>query len=89
MPQQPPGSLDAVRDGVYEGVQFIQPLDCARREAALRLGLGVCGSGRVNTPAEADSFSKETGWSQLSSNEESFPASALLGRFESLPQRTQ
>jgi sugar phosphate isomerase/epimerase len=53
MPQKPEGDLAAIRDAGYEGVQFIQPLDRVRKNAALRLGLGVCGSGRVNTPAEA------------------------------------
>lgn len=59
MPQKPPGGLQAVRDAGYEGVQFIQPLDSVRKNEALALGLGVCGSGRVNTPEEAAPLAKE------------------------------
>jgi sugar phosphate isomerase/epimerase len=59
MPQKPAGGLQAVRDAGYVGVQFIQPLDGARKNEALALGLGVCGSGRVNTPEEAAPLAKE------------------------------
>jgi sugar phosphate isomerase/epimerase len=59
MPQRPSPSLEALRDAGYEGVQFIQPLDRARKEKVQRLGLGVCGSGRVNAPAEAEPLAKE------------------------------
>jgi sugar phosphate isomerase/epimerase len=59
MPQKPEGGLAAIRDAGYEGIQFIQPLDRARKDAALSLGLGVCGSGRVNTPAEAAPLAEE------------------------------
>ena len=59
MPHKPAYSLQAVRDAGYEGAQFIQPLERRRKEEALRLGLGVCGSGRVNTPSEAESLAKE------------------------------
>jgi len=58
MPQQASG-LRAIRDAGYDGVQFSQPLDHARKDEALSLGLGVCGSGRVNTPAEAAPLAKE------------------------------
>jgi hypothetical protein len=37
----------------YDGVQFIEPLAGDRLEAVRALGLGACGSGRVNTPAAA------------------------------------
>ena len=59
MPQKPAGGLQEVRDAGYEGVQFIQPLDGARKNEAQALGLGVCGSGRVNTPDEAAPLAKE------------------------------
>jgi sugar phosphate isomerase/epimerase len=59
MPQKPAGDLAAIRDAGYEGVQFIQPLDRSRKNEALRVGLGVCGSGRVNTPSEAATLAKE------------------------------
>jgi sugar phosphate isomerase/epimerase len=58
MPQAANG-LKAIRDAGYNGVQFAQPLDHARKDEALVLGLGVCGSGRVNTPADAASLAKE------------------------------
>lgn len=59
MPQKPAGDLEAIRGAGYEGVQFSHPLDRARKNAALALGLGVCGGGRVNTPAEAAPLAKE------------------------------
>ena len=59
MEQAPSKSLDAIRDAGYEGVQFTEPLDRARKDEALRLGLGVCGSGRVNSPADAERLAKE------------------------------
>ena len=58
MPQAVNG-LEAICDAGYDGVQFAQPLDHARKDKALALGLGVCGSGRVNTPADAASLAKE------------------------------
>jgi sugar phosphate isomerase/epimerase len=58
MAQQAKG-LKAIRGAGYEGAQFSQPLDHARKDEALGLGLGVCGSGRVNTPAEAAPLAKE------------------------------
>lgn len=58
MPQAARG-LQAIHDAGYDGVQFIQPLDGARKDEALKMGLGVCGSGRVNTPADAALLAKE------------------------------
>jgi hypothetical protein len=58
MPQAVNG-LNAIRDADYNGVQFTQPLDHARKDEAVALGLGVCGSGRVNTPADAAPLAKE------------------------------
>lgn len=51
--------LQAVCDAGYDGVQFVQPLDRALRNEAQAMGLAVCGSGRVNTPDEADPLAKE------------------------------
>lgn len=51
--------LCAIREAGYDGVQFIHPIAHALREEAQRLGLGVCGSGRVNTPAEAAPLAEE------------------------------
>jgi sugar phosphate isomerase/epimerase len=59
MQNAPSKSLEAIRDAGYDGVQFIQPLDRARKNEAVRLGLGVCGSGRVSVPAEAETLAKE------------------------------
>ncbi|MFZ1938431.1 MAG: hypothetical protein WBA18_18520 [Terracidiphilus sp.] len=59
MEQAPSKSLDAIRDAGYEGVQFTEPLDRARKDEALRLGLGVCGSGRVNSSQDADRLAEE------------------------------
>jgi sugar phosphate isomerase/epimerase len=58
MPQHASGLL-AIRDAGYDGVQLEHPLDHARKDEAQRLGLGVCGSGRINTPAEAAPLAKE------------------------------
>ena len=58
MPQQA-GGLEAIRDAGYDGVQFGWQIDRAQLDEARRLGLGVCGSGRVNTPAEAAPLAKE------------------------------
>ena len=51
--------LKAIRDAGYDGVQFGWEIDRAQLEEARALGLGVCGSGRVNTPAEAAPLAKE------------------------------
>jgi sugar phosphate isomerase/epimerase len=51
--------LRGIRDAGYDGVQFSQPLDHARKDEALKVGLGVCGSGRVNTPADTAPLAKE------------------------------
>src|SRR5579884_1378469 len=51
------GRVAAIRDAGYEGIQFglsdPTPIDRAALVEARALGLGVCGSGRVNSPAEA------------------------------------
>jgi hypothetical protein len=51
--------LRAIREAGYDGVQFIHPIDHALKEEAIRIGLGVCGSGRVNSPAEAAPLAEE------------------------------
>lgn len=43
----------AIRDAGYDGVQFVEPLEVEQLTACRSLGLGVCGSGRVNTPGDA------------------------------------
>jgi sugar phosphate isomerase/epimerase len=58
MPQQA-GGLEAIRDAGYDGVQFGWQIDHAQLAEARQLGLGICGSGRVNTPAEAAPLVKE------------------------------
>jgi hypothetical protein len=51
--------LRSIREAGYDGVQFIHPIAHALKDEALRLGLGVCGSGRVNSPAEAAPLAQE------------------------------
>jgi sugar phosphate isomerase/epimerase len=51
--------LKAIHDAGYDGVQLGWQIDRAQLDEARRLGLGVCGSGRVNTPAEAAGLAKE------------------------------
>ena len=51
--------LRFIREAGYDGVQFIHPLGGALKDEAEKLGLGVCGSGRVNTPAEAAPLAEE------------------------------
>lgn len=49
----PDGPVAAIHAAGYDGIQFIDPPNCAALTSARALGLGVCGSHRVNTPAEA------------------------------------
>lgn len=58
MPQHASG-LKTIRDAGYDGVQLGWEIDHAQLDEARQLGLGVCGSGRVNTPAEAAPLAKE------------------------------
>lgn len=58
MPQQS-GGLRAICEVGYDGVQFGWQIDRAQLDEARRLGLGICGSGRVNTPAETAPLAKE------------------------------
>ena len=51
--------LQAIRDAGYDGVQFkLAPTAEEQREAQM-LGLGMCGSGRVNEPGEAEPLARE------------------------------
>jgi hypothetical protein len=47
------GAVAAIRAAGYDGIQFVAPLDVAALAEARSLGLGVCGSHRINSPAEA------------------------------------
>ena len=59
MPKRPSSSLQAIRDAGYDGVQLMHPIGHAVKEEAQRIGLCVCGAGRVNVPAEAELLAKE------------------------------
>ena len=50
----PDGPVAAIQGAGYEGIQFIDPVDRSALKQARAMGLGVCGSGRVNEPHEAD-----------------------------------
>jgi len=87
LPQRVNDPIKAIRDAGYDGVQLIQPMERTLKGEALSMGLGVCGSGRVNTPAEAAPLAKEArdaglecltlhvGWGMESDDE----AAALIG----------
>ncbi|MGE5645191.1 MAG: sugar phosphate isomerase/epimerase family protein [Acidobacteriota bacterium] len=45
--------FEAIREAGYEGVQFVEPATEADLARCRGLGLGVCGSGRINEPGEA------------------------------------
>lgn len=53
-----PSAVDAIKSAGYDGIQFIEPLDLSALEEARRAGLGVCGSGRVNQPDEAEEIAQ-------------------------------
>lgn len=52
------GPVAAIRAAGYDGIQFIDPVDRPALEQARAAGLGVCGSGRVNEPDEADAVAQ-------------------------------
>jgi sugar phosphate isomerase/epimerase len=54
LPEFPSGPVQAVRDAGYDGIEFIDPPDHAAIDEAQKLGLRVCGSGRVNEPGDAE-----------------------------------
>jgi hypothetical protein len=47
------GPVSAIKAAGYDGIQFVDPLDFVALAEARACGLGVCGSHRVNVPAEA------------------------------------
>jgi len=51
--------MRAIRDAGYDGIQFVEPLRPALLDEARMLGLGVCGSGRVNEPSDANRLAGE------------------------------
>ncbi len=57
--EQAADGLQAIRDADYDGVQLGWQIDLAQLNEAHRLGLSVCGSGRVNMPTEAAPLAKE------------------------------
>jgi len=59
MVQPRAGWMQAIQDAGYDGVQFIEPLDPALVEQARSCGLGICGSGRVNLPEDAERLARE------------------------------
>lgn len=59
LPAFPRGPLRAIQQAGYDGVQFLQPISHELLAQARSLGLGVCGSGRVNEPAEAALLARE------------------------------
>jgi sugar phosphate isomerase/epimerase len=59
LPQRAANPLQAIREAGYDGVQFTQPSEYLLKDEALGLGLGICGSGRVNTPAEAGPLAQQ------------------------------
>ena len=53
------GWLAAIHAAGYEGVQFIEPLPVHLVDGSRAIGLRVCGSGRVNEPADAARLAAE------------------------------
>ena len=52
------GRVPAIREAGYDGIQFIDPIDSAALKEARAIGLGVCGSGRINVPGDADAVAQ-------------------------------
>lgn len=59
LPEFQCGPLQAIRDAGYDGVQFIPPVSPQLVEMARKVGLGVCSSGRVDHPRDADNLARE------------------------------
>lgn len=84
------GPVVAIEDAGYDGIQFIDPVDRPALEQARAAGLGVCGSGRVNEPGEADAVAQaaadqglecltlHVGWGMESNDEASRLIEAIL-----------
>src|SRR5882757_6475503 len=53
LPVPADGWMRAIRDADFDGIQFIEPLETSLVSEARESGLGICGSGRVNTPSDA------------------------------------
>ena len=51
--------LRGIQEAGYDGVQFIEPLSRRLVDDARALDLGVCGSGRVNVPEDAERLAGE------------------------------
>lgn len=49
----------AIAAAGYDGIQFVEPLDTGALQTARSIGLSVCGSGRVNQPADAGRLAAE------------------------------
>jgi len=47
------GWMRAIRNAGFDGIQFIEPLETSLVSEGRDSGLGICGSGRVNTPSDA------------------------------------
>jgi hypothetical protein len=52
------GPIAAIKSAGYDGIQFIDPLDLTALAEARACNLGICGSGRVNVPTDADAIAK-------------------------------
>lgn len=59
------GWMQAIQDDGYDGVQFIEPLNLSLVEQARSCGLGICGSGRVNLPEDAERLAREARFAGL------------------------
>ncbi len=53
------GWVRAIRNAGYDGIQFVEPLELSLVVEAREANLGVCGSGRVNTPNDAYRLAQE------------------------------
>lgn len=62
---QPGSPLRGIGESGYDGVQFIEPLPTKLVDEARALGLGVCGSGRVNVPEDAERLAREAADARL------------------------
>lgn len=90
------GWIQAIKDAGYDGIQFIEPLELPESEAAARLGLRVCGSGRINEPADAlrlaeaarshalEALTVHVGWG----NEDDSEAGRLIGAVLDATEKT-